>query len=736
MKYKHINKILLALLFFITISMLFAQSELDSLNLEEVIISANKEAQNKSQVAQQFTILTKKNIEKINAASSADLISSQGIHVQKSQQGGGSPVLRGFEASRVLLVVDGVRLNNIIYRAGHLQNIITLDPNMLERVEVAYGPASTIYGSDALGGAIHFFTKTPQLSDGEKTSLLGNAYLRYGSVNNEKTTHLDAQIGFKKLGILLSGTYSQFDDLKSGKNANPFYKNPIGLRPYYAARISNRDTLLVNDDKYLQKFSGYEQLDLLAKVKFQQNNNNIHLLNVQYSNSGDVPRYDRLTDPKGIGLNSSEWYYGPQLRMLGVYTYKYLNHNRKWLQQVTSNLSAQNIEESRHNRNFGSDKLNHRIEKVNVFGWNLDFDNKFTKHDFRFGVDIQYNTLKSTAHQDNIRTLTTVPLDTRYPDGINNLFNGAIYVSHTAKISDRLSINDGIRLGYNKLSSSLNDTTFFKFPFKEINQSTPVYSGNIGLIHHVDQHWRMSLFVNTGFRVPNIDDLSKIFESTPGRIIVPNENLKPEKTITTDFSITKTTPIGLNWETVLYHTMIYDAIIVDQFKYNDQDSIIYNNTLSQVVSPQNKSEAYIYGINTHLKYPLSENMTFNLGFDYTFGRIKTDSTDYPLDHVAPFIGTLGLDYSINKFNANFTTLYNGWKKLTNYNLLGEDNLQYATKDGTPAFIVFNIGTQYTVNRYLKIQLGVNNILDTQYRTFASGINGAGRNVYATLRISY
>ena len=95
------------------------------------------------------------------------------MFVQKSQQGGSSPVIRGFEASRVLLVVDGIRMNNAIYRAGHLQNVITVDQNMLERVEVLYGPASTLYGSDALGGVIHLRTKQPLLSTNNKLKTAG-----------------------------------------------------------------------------------------------------------------------------------------------------------------------------------------------------------------------------------------------------------------------------------------------------------------------------------------------------------------------------------------------------------------------------------------------------------------------------------------------------------------------------------------------------------------------------------
>jgi hemoglobin/transferrin/lactoferrin receptor protein len=714
----------------------YGQVTADTVKIKEVVISANKEEQDKDKVAQQITSVNRMEIARANAQSTADLISQQGITVQKSQQGGGSPILRGFEASRVLLVVDGVRMNNIIYRAGHLQNAITVDNAMLDRVEIAYGPASTVYGSDALGGAIHFFTKNPELSANNKMNAKSNIFARYGSVNKELTEHIDLNFGFKKVAVLLSVTNSKFGDLQSGRNVNPFYGRTYGMRPIYAERIEGKDSTVTNPDKYLQKFSGYQQMDAMGKLLFRQNAKITHVLNLQYSNSGDVPRYDRLTDPKGAGLNSSEWYYGPQKRILGIYTFKYLDDDKKWLHGITANVSDQVIQESRHNRNFGSNNLNHRVEDVNVMGFNLDIDNKFQKHDLRFGIDVQHNNLKSTATQENIVTGKEVPLDTRYPDGENTMLNAALYATHTYEINDKLVLNDGIRVGISNMHSTINDTTFRKLPYNTISQKTTVYSGNIGIISTPNRNWRIALFTNTGFRVPNVDDLSKIFESMPGRLIVPNPDLKPEKTWTNDLSITRRMGKKFSWENVVYYTLITDAIITDKFQFNGLDSVMYSNTMSAVVAPQNKSKAYVYGLSSNLVYRADDNITFTSNLNYTYGRIKTDSFDYPLDHISPLSGRIAIRYTENKFSGDFYALFNGWKRIRNYNMLGEDNQQYATVDGTPAWVTLNIRAQYTFCKYYAVQTGIENILDTQYRVFASGINAPGRNTYVTLRMTY
>lgn len=120
--------------------------------MEEITVAANRQQDVKMNVPQQVYILSRDQIERANAQTAADLLTTDGLlTVQKSQQGGGSPMIRGFESSRVLLVMDNVKMNNLIYRAGHLQNIITVDPSILERVEVLYGPSSVSYGSDALG---------------------------------------------------------------------------------------------------------------------------------------------------------------------------------------------------------------------------------------------------------------------------------------------------------------------------------------------------------------------------------------------------------------------------------------------------------------------------------------------------------------------------------------------------------------------------------------------------------
>ena len=87
--------------------------------LNELVVSANKWEQNLMEVPGTVSRVSKQLIQFQNPQTSADLLTLTGkVFVQKSQLGGGSPMIRGFATNRVLLVVDGVRMNNAIFRSG------------------------------------------------------------------------------------------------------------------------------------------------------------------------------------------------------------------------------------------------------------------------------------------------------------------------------------------------------------------------------------------------------------------------------------------------------------------------------------------------------------------------------------------------------------------------------------------------------------------------------------------
>ena len=715
-----------------------------SINLNEVVISVNKTEETKKTVAQQVQVLTAKDIANTQAQSTADVIANTGnVHVQKSQLGGGSPNIRGFEGNRVLLVIDGVRMNNLIYRGGHMQDLIKTDNNNLDRIEVLFGPSSTVYGSDALGGAILMYTKNPSFAVNDKLNVNGNAMYRFGSVDKESTGHVDFNIGGKKLASITSFTYSKFGDLRGGANQNPFYSNSYGERLYYAERFDNKDSLVKNSNRYVQKQSGYTQYDLLEKLAFKQGEHITHGLNLQYSNSSNVPRYDRLTLPAAGGLKSAEWYYGPQSRLLAGYDFNLKNPEGKF-QSVHFGLNYQALEESRHNRNFGDRWLKNRIENVSVIGANLDFQKTIKTHDIRFGLDAQMNSLKSTANKKDILADTIAKFATRFPDGVNKMNNFAVYISHTWKINEHLTLTDGLRLGYSTLHCTLSDTTTppdplpAHPPYTTIDQKTPVYSGSIGIINSPSDDLKFSLMVSTGYRVPNVDDVTKIFDPAPGTVRVPNVDLKPERTVNYELGITKIFNNKARWENFVFYTDLYDAITVGEFKYNGKDSIMYDGVLSKVYANQNKGRAYIYGFSSNFKAQLNEHFMLGLMMNYTYGRIKTDSVDTPLDHIPPFTTRLLFNYTIKKFSSDFFINYNGWKHVKDYALDAgaEDNIEYATADGMPAWFTANLHFAYEVHKKISIQAGIDNLFDTQYRTFASGINGGGRNIFAAVRVKF
>ncbi len=714
-----------------------AKDTLKTINLLKVVVSVNKDPEVLRTVNQQVQILKTEDLQQLQAQSTAEVLSNMGnVFVQKSQMGGGSPILRGFEASRILLVVDGVRMNNLIYRSGHLQNAITMDNNSLERVEVLFGPSSTVYGSDALGGVVHFFTKSPIFADSLGPKVFkSNAFARYSGVNEEQTYHADFHLGSQKWASFTSINFSNFGDLMGGKNQNPFYQKAYGERPLYVSRIDGKDSLVKNDNRFLQVGSAYTQYDIVQKVAFRPNKNMKHLLNIQYSNTSDVPRYDRLTDPSSNGgLRFAEWNYGPQERLMAAYDFE--KNGNGFFQFLRAGANYQMIEESRIQRNFGNPIRTSRIENVDVIGAFLNMKRVSKDHVLRVGLDAQYNILTSTASVLNIETNEESAADTRYPDGNNSMWNVSAYLSHTWKMSEILTLNDGFRVGYSSLNSQFVDTSFFKLPYSTVEQKNPVYSGSLGIISTPTDDLKISLMTSTGFRVPNVDDLSKVFDSAPGDLIVPNANIQPEKTVNFELGITKSFGKKAYWENVVYTTTFFDAIVTDAFQFNGQDSILYDGVLSRVLANQNKGEAHLFGFSSNYMVQVTDHLSWRSSLSYTYGRIKTDTTDYPMDHIPPLMARTQLSYKIGRSSADFFVNYNGWKRLKDYNLNGEDNERYAISEGMPAWFNLNLRFTYKLFDELVLQAGIDNILDTQYRHFASGINAPGRNVFGAIRLNF
>ena len=710
------------------------------MEMDEAVIAARKFPWAIQLIANQVSVISAKEIAQANQANTADLLQNSGqVLVQKSQQGGGSPIMRGFEANKILLVVDGVRMNNAIYRAGHLQNSITINQFSLEKIEIVNGPGSVLYGSDALGGVIHFYTKSPEFSNSKKILVKGNVASRYASTNNEITNQVSLNVANNKWGSYTSYTQSAFGDLRQGANRSAAIGD-LGKRNFYQGRINGKDTMLVNDNPNIQKGSAYQQYDLIQKVVWKQNKNVSHVVNFQLSNSTNVPRYDRLTETNSAGVfKSAEWYYGPQNRLLLSYQAQ-LKHG-KFYDQGNITLSHQAIEESRHNRGWNKTSLNHRVENVTVNAINLDFEKQYKHRMIRYGLESNFNEVTSTANAENIITGSRSALDTRYPDGGSSTSSHAIYLSEEITFG-KLAIYEEVRYTNSQLRATFNDQTFFPFPFKEIVQNNHSLVADVSACYRTNNNWKFSLLLSSGFRTPNLDDLAKVFESTKGdtignnssigTLIVPNKDLKPEFANNYEIGLSKKWSVA-QFKVNTFFTDLTNAIVTQNSTFDGNEFIPYGDTLCRVQKNVNAGKAYIYGVSANIEHQLNAGFSFAANVNYTKGMISSNSPASPLDHIAPIYGKASLNYDHQNWSASFYTLFNGAKKLKDYNVAGEDNLIYATANGLPAWHTLNLRANYNVNKNIDLQMAIENITDKNYRVFGSGISASGRNVLFAIK---
>ena len=730
-------------------TVIISYSELEKLNFvaylfpvttqiyDEIVVSATRWSQSKSNLPNIISTINAEQVKLLNPQTAADLLGSTGeVFIQKSQQGGGSPMIRGFATNRLLYTVDGVRMNTAIFRAGNIQNVISLDPLAIESTEVSFGPGSIIYGSDAIGGVMSFQTLTPKISLSKEKIIYGNSVSRYSSINNEFTNHFDIDVGGEKWGAITSFTYSKFSDLKMGTKGPNEY-----LKSYYVKRIDSADVVFENSNPLIQTPSEYSQINLMQKIRFKTTKDWDFQYGFHYSETSPYSRYDRHLELESTGLPTfAVWNYGPQVWMMNNLN---VSNNRKTLfyNELSIRLTHQYFKESRIDRKYNHYRLRTNLEEVQAYSINIDFKKDWKKHQFFYGVEYVLNDVKSTGSAVDIRNGSTISVPDRYPNSLWRSLAG--HINHQFELSKKIHLQTGIRYNTFNINSDFSrHLEFYPFDFTHSNIKNSALTGSLGIVYSPDSTWKISINGSTGFRAPNIDDIGKIFDFSSGEVVVPNTSLKAEYAYNGEVSISKIFEKVVKLNITGYYTFLENAMVRRTFKVNGEDSLLYDGKMSQIYAIQNASSATVYGLNAGIEINFLTYLNFTSRFNYQIGMEEMDNGEFSRSrHAAPAFGMSSLTYQDDRLSVQFYVMYNA--EVKNKNLHPDEQMKHIiyAKDSegkpySPGWSTLNIKIMYKFHTNFTVSTGIENLLDVRYRQYSSALVAPGRNFIVSLRANF
>ncbi len=718
-----------------------AQTKADTTDLENhfevdpVVISATKWSQNQGMLPSKISVLKPEQMTLLQPQTAADLLGAGGeVFIQKSQQGGGSPMIRGFAANRLLYTVDGVRMNTAIFRSGNLQNVISLDPLAISKTEVFFGPGSVVYGSDAIGGVMSFQTLTPDFADATKRRKVASTVVsRYSSVNQEFTSHFDAQIGSNKWAALTSLTYTRYGDLRMGRHGPSSY-----LKEFVVQRQDSTDRVVQQKDPSVQSPSGYHQTNLMQKLRWLPAPSWDFQYGFHYSETSEFSRYDRLLERRADGLPIyAIWKYGPQLWIMHHFLVAY-KANSRLADSIAVRVAQQTFGESRIDRRFNDSRLRTQEEKVHAFSTNIDARKSLGKHRFYYGLEYVLNNVSSKGSAVDIRNGSDFAVPDRYPKAIWRSYG--LYLNYQAQIREKWMLQVGARYsGFGIEADFSRFLEFYPLPYSTTNRRSESSTWSVGMVYRPEPGCKISMLGSTGFRAPNIDDMGKLFDFSAGEVVVPNPNLRSEYARNVELGLSKVVRNILKMDFSFYYTHLNEALVRRIFRFNGQDSIEYNGSQARVYAIQNAAFATVYGYNAGVELKLSSHLSFASLLSYQRGQEELDSGATSRSrHAAPTFGNTRLTWQHKDLTLQIAAIYSAG---VSFDQLNEEERQkpfiYATDTQgnpySPAWYTLNLKTMYRLLSRWTISAGLENITDRRYRPYSSGIAAGGRNFVLSLR---
>lgn len=706
-----------------------------SVNFNAVVSTFSKWEESSNEIPAKIEVISSKEIAFMNPQNGAEIPGIGGLVFNRTGAPGcGTPMLRGFRDDAVLMILDGVRINNPVYRGSSEIYTQLVDPFSLDKVTILFGPASGMYGSDAIGGVIDYQAKKVKFSEKSKMVFDGNVVTRYSSANAEKAGHVDFNLAGKKFGMLTSFTYQETDDIEMGSKDNESFR-----RPEFVETIDNNDVIKTNDDPDIQKYTGYDHYKFMQKFSLMAGENTRLDYAFHYHSSSDIPFYEGLLKYTNDSLlQYAQAYYGSNEWMMNSLSLVF-EGSYSLCDEGRITISQQKAEQGKYFRTLFNPNIRWQEQTIDIYSLNVDMNKSLDeKNKMEYGLEAIYNSISSEGLSRNIFNDSIVPSITVYPDDGSTYMSFAGYFGFKSNFDKKATFQASTRYTHVFLNSAFKDTIFFNFPFKKIEINTGSFSGNMGIVYHPDPKWQFRANASTGFRAPNLDDFAGIYSSVPGTVILPNKNLKPEGVFNFELGIIKQVKNSVKFDISGFYTYLVNYMTLQDIRYEGQDSIWFNGVHSDIEGLVNNGGGWLYGLNGSVDAEFLDHFSFFSDISMMKGE---DRDEKPLQGISPMFASAGLAYKAKQLKLQLYMNYNSEFSYDNFPVseINRPHIYALNEDGkpySPEWMTLNFKAAFQLHKMVQLNAGIENITDARYRPYASAITSAGRNIVAAIRFSF
>ena len=655
----------------------------DDAEIEEVLVTATRRSVSSEDVSSSLTLVTREDVERKMLVTDA-LGSTVGTFLQQTTPGQGAPIIRGLKGSSVLHLVDGLRLNNAIFRSAPTQYFSLVPVSAVERIEVVRGTPTSLYGNDAVGGVVQLVTRVPSFETAA-TQVRGEAVLSFDTAELGKMARASIDAGNRDLAASFSAEYLDTGDRRTGSG------NRIGP-------------------------SGYESRAARFVLSATPDTDRSWLFDAHYVEQPETPRVDELVPGFGQAEpDSSEFLFAPNRRAFvhGRYSHADGMAGLDW----NADIAWQRIDDDRRSRGFESTERRREENRSDLFGMTLSAARTSELGSWIVGAEYYFDTVSSSRVATDLVTGSMQVLAPRFPDG-SEVRQGAVYGNAQRLFARRHNLSAGVRLSNDDVSlsaTSVSSATSI--------DSTDV-SGDIGYIFELSERWHWVTNLGFGFRAPNVFDLGTLGNRPGNRFNIPNTSLDSERVTQFDIGV-RHRGDRLQFDVALYG-----------LSYDDRITSVGTGDVTadgrDVVQAVNAAESTIRGIEAGLKMMFNEDLGARAILNYTWGEQKVvGGNTEPADRIPPLNGSFVLEY-----DAGGAWRAAGWLRFA----AEQDRLSARDvrdnridPEGTDGWIVLGTRVDWQPDLNWALSFGVDNLLDERYRVHGSGLDAPGRSFSISAR---